>query len=154
MRRWRVASFVAAAALVVACSGIKSQTNSFATLAEAQEAGAITSGWIPEGLPPGAHDLREGHVPGTRHRWGLFEYPQTEEATLRGLLQPDEIRGETGRSEVPARIEWWPLMLRGQLDTDRLATTGVRMYRAKQGDLLYAVNWNQGRAYYWSPAAE
>lgn len=154
MRRQLVASFVAGAAFVVACSGIKSQTNSFATLAEARQAGAISSGWIPEGLPPGAHDLREGHVPGTQQRWGLFEYPHAEEATLRGLLQPDEVRGDIGRCEAPARIEWWPVMLRGQLDADRLATTGVRVYRAKDGNLLFAVNWNQGRAYYWLPAAQ
>jgi hypothetical protein len=154
VRRQLVASFVAGTALVVACSGIKSQTNSFATLAEARQAGAISSGWIPDGLPPGAHDLREGHVPGTRQRWGLFEYPHAEEASLRELLHSDEMRGDGGRCEVPARIEWWPLMLRGQIDTDRLATTGARVYRAKQGDLLYAVNWNQGRAYYWSPATE
>jgi hypothetical protein len=152
VRRRLLASFVGGATLVVACSGIKSQTNSFATLAEARQAGAITSGWIPEGLPASAHDLREGHVPGTPQRWGLFEYPHTEEAALRGLLQANEIRGDGGRCEVPARIEWWPLMLRGQLDADRLATTGVRVYRAKQGDLLFAVNWNQGRAYYWAPA--
>jgi hypothetical protein len=149
--RWQpVASLVAGAAFVIACSGIKAQTNSFATLAEARLAGAIDSGWIPDGLPSGAHDIREGHVPGTRQRWGLFEYPHAEETALRELLQPEEVRGDSGRCEVPARIEWWPLMLRGQVDTDRLATTGLRVYRAKQGDLLYAVNWNQGRAYYWA----
>jgi hypothetical protein len=153
MSRPLLASFVAAAALV-ACSGIRSQTNSFATLAEAREAGAISSGSIPEGLPPSAHDIREGHVPGTRQRWGLFEYPHAEEPALRDLLQPDEMRGDSGRCEVPPRIEWWPVMLRGQVDAGRLATTGVRVYRAKQGDLLYAVNWSQGRAYYWSPANE
>ena len=151
MRRRLVASVVAGAALVVACSGIKSQTNSFATLAEARQAGAISSGWIPDGLPAGAHDIREGHVPGTRQRWGLFEYPRAEEAVLRELLRPDEVRSDSGRCEVPARIAWWPLMLRGQVEPDRLAATGLRVYRAQQGDLLYAVNWNQGRAYYWAP---
>ncbi len=78
-------------AVASACSGITSQTNSFASLAEARQAGAIANGWIPEGLPPGSHDIREGHVPGTSQRWGLFEYPQGEEAVLRELLQPDEI---------------------------------------------------------------
>jgi hypothetical protein len=142
------------AALIIvaaaACSGIKSQTNSFATLVEARQAGAITNGWIPDGLPPGSHDIREGHVPGTSERWGLFEYPHAEEAALRGLLQPDEIAADGQRCDVPPRIEWWPLILRGQLDGTRLAATGVRVYRAKQDELLFAVNWAQGRAYYWS----
>jgi hypothetical protein len=144
----RVAALIIVAA--AACSGIKSQTNSFATLVEARQAGAITNGWIPDGLPPGSHDIREGHVPGTSERWGLFEYPHAEEAALRGLLQPDEIAADGQRCDVPPRIEWWPLILRGQLDGTRLAATGVRVYRAKQDELLFAVNWAQGRAYYWS----
>jgi len=140
----------AAAMGAMACSGIKSQTNSFSTLAEARQAGAVANGWIPEGLPAGAHDMREGHVPGTPQRWGLFEYPHAEEAALRALLHPDEIPADRERCEVPARIEWWPRVLRGQLDGDRLAATGARVYRAREGNLLFAVNWNQGRAYYWS----
>jgi hypothetical protein len=142
------------ALVAAACSGIKSQTNSFATLDEARQAGAIAEGRMPSGLPPGSHDIREGHVPGTSQRWGLFEYPHTEEGSLRGLLRPDEISVEGQRCEVPARIEWWPVMLRGQLDGGRLAATGVRMYRAKEGNLLFAVNWGQGRAYYWSQPTE
>jgi len=136
------------------CAGIKSQTNSFASLAEARQAGAITNGWIPDGLPPGSHDIREGHVPGTSQRWGLFEYPQAEEAVLRGLLQPDEISADGQQCDVPSRIEWWPLVLRGQLDGNRLASTGVRIYPAKDSDLLFAVNWKQGRAYYWQRVVE
>lgn len=135
-----------------ACSGINAQTNSFATLSEARQAGAVSQGWIPEGLPGGAHDIREGHVPGTRQRWGLFEYPKSEEGSLRALLQPEEIALDRERCEVPGRIEWWPLMLRGALDRERLAATGTRVYRAKEGNLLVAVNWSQGRAYYWTPA--
>ena len=148
-----VAGAPAAIALVAvfACSGINAQTNSFATLAEAREAGAITKGWLPEGLPPGSHDIREGHVPGTTERWGLIDFPQSEEASLRALLQPDEIPLNGQRCEIPGRIEWWPLMLRGALDEGRLATTGIRAYRAKEGNLIFAVNWSQGRAYFWTP---
>jgi len=146
----RVGALAGVAAVVAACSGIKSQTNSFASLAEAQQAGAVRNGWIPDGLPQGSHDIREGHVPGTRQRWGLFEYPHAEETVLRGLLQSEEISADGQQCDVPARIEWWPLILRGQLDGPRLAATGVHVYRAKEGDLLFAVNWNQGRAYYWS----
>ena len=145
----------AAMALVaaVACSGINAQTNSFATLAEAREAGAIAKGWIPEGLPPASHDIREGHVPGTTARWGIIDFPQSEEASLRALLQPDGIPLSGQRCEIPGRIEWWPLMLRGSLDGERLSATGIRAYRAKEGNLIFAVNWSQGRAYFWTPAS-
>lgn len=145
---------LATALLLAACSGIRSETNAFATLEEARQAGAVTDGRMPQGLPPGSHDIREGHVPGTAQRWGLFEYPTGEEASLRGLLRPEEISPDGLSCEVPARIEWWPLVLRGQLDGTRLAATGVRLYRAKDGVLFFAVNWNQGRAYYWSQAVD
>jgi len=145
---------ISIALLAAACSGIKAQTNSFATLDEARQAGAIADGRMPTGLPPASHDIREGHVPGTSQRWGLFEYPHAEEGSLRGLLQPEEISVDGQRCEVPARIEWWPVMLRGQLDGSRLSATGVRMYRAKEGNLFFAVNWAQGRAYYWSQVTE
>jgi hypothetical protein len=141
---------LAAALCVTACAGVKSQTNSYATLAEAREAGAVTRGWIPEGIPTGSHDIREGHVPGTSQRWGIFEYPNAEEGMLRALLEPQEIAADGLPCDVPARIEWWPRVLRGPLDGSGVAATGTRVYRAKEGGLLFAVNWNQGRAYYWS----
>ena len=142
---------LAGAALVAACSGINSQTNSFATLAEARQAGAMRDGWLPEGLPPGSHDIREAHVPGTPQRWGIVNFPPAEADTLRALLQPDELPLTGQRVDAPARIEWWPIALRGQLDGERLGITGIRAYRAKRGDLILAVNWKQGRAYYWAP---
>jgi hypothetical protein len=137
--------------LLAGCSGINSQTNSYATLTEARQAGAIANGWIPEGLPSAAHDIREGHVPGTSQHWGLFEFPSSEETTLRALLESKEMAADGVVCGVPARIEWWPLMLRGPLDVSRLAATGTRVYRATTGNVIYAVNWSQGRAYYWSP---
>lgn len=147
------AAVMIALAAASACSGINAQTNSFATLAEARQAGAIAKGWIPEGLPAGSHDIREAHVPGTHERWGIIDFPQSEEASLRALLQPDEISLDGQRCEIPGRIEWWPLMLRGTLDGARLSATGIRAYRAKTGGLMFAVNWSQGRAYFWSPAS-
>lgn len=137
--------------LSTACSGLNAQTNSFATLAEARQSGAIANGWIPEGLPPGSHDMREGHVPGTPQRWGILDYPTAQEASLRALLQPGEISIDGQRCEVPGRIEWWPVMLRGAIDGARLSSTGIRAYRAKAGNLIFAVNWSQGRAYFWTP---
>src|SRR4051812_5727484 len=139
----------AAALFLTGCAGIRSQTNSYATLAEARQAGAIANGWIPEGLPSAAHDIREGHVPGTSQHWGIFEYPRAEEDMLRVLLEPQET-SEDLHCDIPARIEWWPVILRGPLDRGRLATTGTRVYRAKSGNLLFAINWSQGRAYYWT----
>jgi len=141
---------VALIAFAVACSGVNSQTNSFATLAEARQAGAIAQGWIPDGLPSSSHDIREAHLPGTRQRWGIINFSQAEADTLRALLNADEISLDGQRADAPGRIEWWPIVLRGDLQGDRIAATGIRGYRSKDRQLFFAVNWNQGRAYYWA----
>ena len=144
---------VAALITVAACSGIDAQTNSFATLAEAEEAGAIANGWMPPGLPPGTRDIRQGHVPGTPERWGVIEFPQSDTAALRALLESEELPLDGQRCEIPGRVEWWPVILRGTLDGERIAATQLRAYRAREGNLIFAVNWNQGRAYFWTPPA-
>src|SRR6476661_2873226 len=72
------------------CAGLNSQTYSFATLDEARRAGAITNGWVPEGLPPSSHDIRVAQVPKTSQHWGIINFPRSEEPVLRGLLQSDE----------------------------------------------------------------
>ena len=136
---------------VASCSGIKARTNTFATLSDARAAGAISNGWIPDGLPPQSHDLREAHVPDSPQRWGLFEYPPSDEAALRALLNPEEMSLEGQRCDIPARIEWWPLVLRGDLNGERVAATGLHAYRSRIGNLIFAINWRQGRAYYWAP---
>jgi hypothetical protein len=142
---------VALVTFAIACSGVRAKTNAFATLDQARQAGAIDQGWVPRGLPPGTHDLREAHLPESDRRWGLFEYPASEEATLRSLLQPGEISLDGQRCDIPARIEWWPVALRGDLDATRIGATGIRAYRSKAGDLMFAINWQQARAYYWAP---
>jgi hypothetical protein len=151
MRSWRLLIGIAAAVFTGACSGINSQTHSYATLAEARQAGAVGSGRIPDGLPPGTHDIREAYVPGTSQRWGIINFPPSEADTLRALLHSEEFSLKGQRADAPARIEWWPIAFRGQIDAERVAETGIRVYRAQQGDLIFAVNWNQGRAYYWAP---
>jgi hypothetical protein len=141
---------VAILALLAACSSINSQTYSYATLSEARQAGAVAKGWIPEGLPAGSHDIRIAQVPGSAEHWAIVNFQPSERDSLRQLLQPDELSLNGRRCDTPGRIEWWPVLLRGTLDGDRLSATGIRGYRSKQGNLLFAVNWSQGRAYLWS----
>jgi hypothetical protein len=138
-----------ALAAVTSCAGLNSQTYAYATLEEARQAGAIAHGWVPEGLPASSHDLRVAQVPNTSQHWGIINFPPAEERSLRALLQPDEAAVAGERCEMPGRIEWWPVILRGELDSTLVAAAGLHVYRSKSGERLFAVNWNQGRAYYW-----
>jgi hypothetical protein len=131
------------------CRDVDVVTEAYATLAEAQSAGAVDRGWLPRGLPPGTRELRLAHDLDSHRRWGLFEFPPDEGDALRALLGT-EISFDGLTCNPPRRIEWWPRLLRERLDGEQIKATGLRGYAAKEGDLIFGVNWAQGRAYYWS----
>jgi hypothetical protein len=145
-----IARLLLLAAGVVSCRDVDVDTASYATLTEARQAGEIQQGWIPEGLPPGAFELRRAHNLDTNARWGLFNFPPSQASHLKSLLEASEFPLQGQRCNPPRRIEWWPILLRGHLDAERIAATGLKAYRTADSALLFAVNWNQGRAYYWS----
>jgi hypothetical protein len=144
---------VLAAALASACRDTKVVTNSYSSLEEARAAGALSAGYLPEGLPPGASDIREAHDPDSADRWVIFSFPASERDQLLALLEPAEYSLAGQRADVPGRIEWWPTLLRDALDAERIKATGLQTYRARSGNRLFAVNWSQGRAYFWTPAS-
>ena len=154
MSGWRGALAVSLAASAVAlsaggCKNLEVRTEAYATLAEAQAAGAVDRGWLPRGLPPGTRELRVAHDADSNRRWGLFDFPPEQGDALRTLVGP-EISFDGLECNPPGRIEWWPILLRQRLDGERIKATSLRGYSAKEGDLILAVNWAQGRAYYWS----
>ena len=131
-----------------ACTGVNAKTATYANLADA--APAIQRGWVPADLPPSSYELRVAYVPDGWQRWGIINFPTAAGDQLRALLQPDEVSLAGLRCDIPSRIEWWPVQLRQELDPERIAATGAKAYRAKQPDLIWVVNWSQGRAYYWT----
>lgn len=134
----------------LACSGRNVQTATYATYAEARASGAVDKGWVPAVLPEKAYELRAAYAVNGEQRWGLFNFRPEDQPALRSILEADEIPLAGTVLDVPGRIEWWPLILRGEVDAERARTTGLRAYRAKTAPLVVAVNWNQGRAYYWT----
>ena len=144
---------LAAAIVLGGCGNADVVTSSYPTLAEARAAGAFAPGRMPDKLPTGSHDLREARDLDTQRRWGLFSFPSDQREQLAAMLDAQEIALTGQTCDAPGRIEWWPLLLRGSLDDERIRATGIRAYRSKSGDLIFAVNWNQGRGYYWTPAS-
>jgi hypothetical protein len=148
-RRVLAALIAAMTCNAAACRDIDVVTQTYATLAEATAAKAVERGYVPRGLPPGTREIREAHDQKSPRRWGLFNFPQSEADVLRGLVGPEiSLRGM--RIDPPRRIEWWPVLLRGAVKDELLAATGTRAYPAREGDLIFAINWSQGRAYYWT----
>jgi hypothetical protein len=130
-----------------ACRNSNVVTGTYATLDEARAAGAVANGYLPDGLPPSTREIREAHDPGSRDHWALFSFSPAEAESLRAIVGNAEASLEGEDLEVPGRLEWWPVLLRGRLDAERIRATGLSTYRS--GDVRYAVNWNQGRAYLW-----
>jgi hypothetical protein len=145
----RAATVIGAAlALLVACSAVRSESDVFATLQEARAAGAIERGWVPAGLPEKTTDLRDAHVPSGTH-WGLFSFPPADAAPLRALVG-DEITTSPPRCNPPGRFEWWPRLLRTPIDVDTAHEIGLHLYMSRDARRVFAINWNQGKGYYWS----
>ena len=131
---------------VAGCGDFRVEIGIYANLDEARRAGAVSAGWVPDGLAPGTSDLREGHLPDGRH-WGAFTFPNAEEAPVRALLGP-EITTGTLPCDPPGRLEFWPRVLHGPVDVERVRSTGFKLYSGRDSR-TYAINWGQGRAYYW-----
>jgi hypothetical protein len=136
--------------VLAGCAGPAVQTATYATLAEARAAGAIEKGWVPADLPEGVYELRAAYAIDGWERWGLFNFRPADADALRAVLDPEELPLTGTRMEIPGRIEWWPVILRGDLDVERIEATGLRAYRARTGGRVFGVNWSQGRAYYWA----
>lgn len=138
------------AVMAAGCGGLRVQEGIYANLSEAQAAGALANGWVPRGLPPSTSDLREGHMPDGRH-WGVFTFAVTDASAVRGLVRA-EILADAPPCDPPGRLEWWPRLLHTPIDIDGLHATKFRLYRATD-DSIFAINWNEGRAYYWAGPA-
>jgi hypothetical protein len=149
-RRCRVLLLVLLVLPGLAGCGRTVHTATYATVAEARAAGAIERGWVPPIVPANAYELRAAYAIDGDDRWGLFNFRPEQADALRAVLHPEELPLSGTVMDIPPRIEWWPVLLRGRLDAERIQTTGLRAYRARSGRLVFAVNWDQGRAYYWS----
>ena len=123
---------------------------SFASIAEARAAGAVERGCVPGMLPSGAYELRAAYEPSGWRRWGLFNFRTEDAEALRAAIGVEETTFDGMQVDIPGRIEWWPVAMRGALDSATLNATGLRAYRVKDVPLVFAVNWSQGRAYYWA----
>lgn len=145
--RWSCTLAVAAACVTISsCRDQDIVTSSYANLREAREAGAPERGDIPPGVPEGAHDIRTASDLDSGRRWGLFNFLAEDAEALRAMLSAEETPLAGVECDIPGRIEWWPILLRGTVDAEQAKAAGLQSYRSRQGGLVVLVNWKQGRA--------
>lgn len=130
-----------------ACGDLRVKEGIYANAADARAAGAIARGSVPDGLPPTAADLREGHLPDGRH-WGVFTFAPRDAPIVRALVGQEMTEG-TLACDPPGRLEWWPRVLLSPVTVANVRSTGFRLYRASSGSRMFAINWGQARVYYW-----
>jgi hypothetical protein len=133
--------------VVPGCSDLRVKQGIYTNLEDAKASGAVQAGWVPAALPANAADFREGHLPDGRH-WGVFTFAPQDAEAVRALLGP-EITATPPACDPPRRLEWWPSLLNTPIDLERVKSTGFRLYTERGGQRAFAINWGQGRAYYW-----
>ena len=148
-----VAAAVIASVSTLACADSSVHTATYATMAEARQAGAVDQGWVPANLPGNAYELRAAYdLDNPDRRWGLFNFRDADHDGLRAMLVPGDVSIAGVVMDIPPRIEWWPVQLRGRLDEERILATGLQAHRSRDGSLTFLLNWKQGRGYYWRSA--
>jgi hypothetical protein len=150
-----VAAAVIASASLLACADSSVHTATYASMDEARQAGAVEQGWVPGNLPANAYELRAAYdLDNAGRRWGLFNFADADHDSLRAVLAPGDVSIAGVEMDIPPRIEWWPVQLRGRLDEERILATGLQAHRSRDGSLTFLLNWKQGRGYYWRTRQE
>jgi hypothetical protein len=142
--------------MLVGCGGRKQYF--YNTLADADKAGEITRGWIPDDLMPGssrALHLVEELSPS--REWCAFEFLPTDSQNLRNNLTSID-RLPRAVTHVPnPDATWWPEMLQGSINAAEIRHAGFDLYVVERpangvemGIYLSAVNWSEGRGFFYS----
>ena len=149
--------FVFLTPVLVACRSDREESF-FASLADADKAGAINRGWIPDDLLPGSsHAIHEVHELSPSTQWCAFEFlPPDSQIFRKNLKIVDALSLSVKRVPNP-RVPWWPDVLKGNLDVDKIHKAGFELYEVERPAtsvtteiLLFAVDWTKGRGFFYS----
>ena len=89
--------------MTMSCRDKDVVTESYATMAEARDAGALGRGDLPQGLPEGAYEIRTASDRNSGRRWGLFNFLQPDADTIRSVLGEEEMSLEGVECDIPGR---------------------------------------------------
>jgi hypothetical protein len=149
-------STAATIALLLAACGSGRQECFYQTLADADKAGEITRGWIPDDLVPSssrAIHLVEELSPS--REWCAFEFLPTDSENLRKNLKSVDTLPRFLRHLRSPGVSWWPAALKANLDPEKVGKAGLELYvverpanSVQMGIYLFAVDWSKGRGFF------
>jgi hypothetical protein len=169
-RNWRILrkmiSSKASLLMAVLCVGLASvllacrsdrRESFYASLAEADKAGAITHGWIPDNLLPGSsRAIHEVHEISPSTEWCAFEFLPNDAQGLRKNLKSVDALPPSARRVPSPGVSWWPAVLKGNLDVDKIHRAGFDLYVVVRPEtsvtteiLLFAIDWPKGRGFFY-----
>lgn len=142
--------------LVVSLASLGCRENfefSYATMDDVRAHKEQSLYWLPTFMPADARNIRECHNIDSNEGWSTFEFPPSNLRTWQSQLTtvaPEKLSGLTVRA--PATLTWWPAVLKGRLDSEKLRASGLRFseFRAEPNVVfIAAVDVNEGRAFVW-----
>jgi hypothetical protein len=129
----------------------------YPSLAEAGKDGAITRGWIPDDLlPRSSREIHEIHDLSPNTEWCAFEFAAADSENLRKNLKSVDALPTSVRGVPNPEVSWWPNMLKGTLDGERIHREGFDLYTVETPStsvttdiLLFAIDWSKGRGFFY-----
>jgi hypothetical protein len=129
----------------------------YPSLAEAEKDAAITRGWIPDDLlPSSSRAIHELHDLSPSREWCAFEFATDDSQKLRKSLKSIDVLPLSVRRIRNPAASWWPSVLKGNLDVERIRSDGFDLYEVERPAnsvmtdvLLFAVDWSKGRGFFY-----
>jgi len=142
--------------VLLACRGDRSESF-YPSLTDADKAGAIAHGWIPDDLLPGSsRAIHEVHEISPSTEWCAFEFlPPDSQGIRKNLKSVDALPPSVKHVPSPG-VSWWPTVLKGNLDVEKIHRAGFDLYVVVRPEtsvtteiLLFAVDWAKGHGFFY-----
>ncbi len=154
----RAVMYLSLTSMLAACGGDRKEYF-YNTLADADKAGEITRGWLPDDLiPSSSRDIRLVEELSPSHEWCSFNFLSGDSQNLRKNLKSVDGLPRAVRHVPRPHVSWWPEMLKGSIKPGEIHHAGFELYVVERpandvemGIYLFAVNWREGRGFfYWT----
>jgi len=145
--------------IISVLAGERQESWSYSNLSEANKAGAITRGWVPDDiLPASSRNIRVVGELSPSKEWCAFEFsPADTEILTKNLKSVESLPFSVRQLRSPS-ASWWPEVLTGVLDVGKIEKSGLRIYVVERpansvnmGIYLFALDCSKGRGFfYWT----